>query len=115
MTEHDKGFDTEKWRLYQNACNENSSKDFLIVPGIEYSDQSNAVHIMAWGDLPFLGEGKDSYELLQEIDRLNGVAVMSHPSRRNAWEKYNEIIITFGDKVWSGNMMELLPVRMLLQ
>ena len=113
MTEHDKGFTGEKWQSYQNACKENSSEDFLIVPGIEYSDQSNIVHTMTWGDIPFLGEGKDTNELLCEINRFRGIAVMAHPSRRNAWEKYNEKWVPFllGIEVWNRKYDGVAPSK----
>lgn len=113
MTEHDKTFNDEKWQTYQNACNENSTKDFLIVPGIEYSDRSNIVHTMAWGNIPFLGEEIETYELLCEINKYKGIAVMAHPSRRNAWEKYNEIWTPFlkGIEVWNRKYDGVAPSK----
>src|ERR1700753_43534 len=89
MTEHDLGF-TEARRLeHREACAKASSKDFLVVPGIEYSDAKNLVHILVWGPVPFLGEGVPTGELLQKVAAANGVAVFAHPSRKNAWQTYD--------------------------
>jgi hypothetical protein len=86
MTEHDKGFSAEKWNAYKEACAAASSDGFLVVPGIEYSDSSNTVHILTWGPLPFLGENRETGDLLREVRSLGGVAVLAHPSRKNAWK-----------------------------
>lgn len=84
MAEHDRGFDDSRWRTYREACAQASTADLVLVPGIEYSDPANTVHVPVWGDLPFLGEGLPSAELLREVERLGGVAVLAHPARRRA-------------------------------
>lgn len=88
MAEHDATFDNDRWKAYRKACDEHSSDDFLIVPGIEYSDPLNIVHVLVWGNIPFLGVQRETEELLREVQELQGVAVLAHPSRRQAWQKY---------------------------
>src|SRR3972149_9218864 len=56
MTEHDRGFSEQKWRQYREKCAQVCSEKILVVPGIEYSDATNVVHVLTWGDVPFLGE-----------------------------------------------------------
>lgn len=85
MTEHDRGFTAAKYRSYREACAEVSSDTLLVLPGIEYSDPTNTVHVLVWGLTHFLGEGLPTGSMLEEIRAANGVAVLAHPSRRNAW------------------------------
>jgi len=87
--EHDKFFSDKRWEKYKRACAEASTNKLLIIPGIEYSDIFNVVHIMAWGNMPYLGPIKDIELMLRCIYELNGVSVMSHPSRKYAWKKFN--------------------------
>jgi hypothetical protein len=87
-SEHDESFNNDRWQSYREACIENSSDDFLILPGIEYSDPSNIVHVLVWGNIPFLGAGRETEELLRATKELQAVAVLAHPSRRQAWQNY---------------------------
>ena len=89
MTEHDLGF-TEARRLeHREACAKASSEDILVIPGIEYSDAKNIVHVLVWGPVPFLGEGVPTGEMLAKVAAANGVAVLAHPSRKNAWQTFD--------------------------
>jgi hypothetical protein len=88
MTEHDRGFTAERLEEFRAACAKASSSDFLVVPGIEYSDAENRVHVLVWGSVPFLGEGLPTGEMLEAVRVANGVAVLAHPSRKKAWEKF---------------------------
>jgi hypothetical protein len=88
MTEHDRGFTAERLEQFRAACAKASSSDFLVVPGIEYSDAENRVHVLVWGLVPFLGEGLPTSEMLESVRTANGVAVLAHPSRKKACEKF---------------------------
>jgi len=57
-----------------------------MITVIEYSDASNQVHILVWGDVPFLGENLPTGETLRKVKEAGGVAVLAHPFRRNAWQ-----------------------------
>jgi len=85
MTEHDRGFTAARLLEYREACARASSADLLVVPGLEYSDAANRVHVLVWGGVPFLGEGLSTNEMLDGVKAANGVAVLAHPSKRNAW------------------------------
>lgn len=110
-TEHDMTFDNSRWQSYRKACIENSTDDFLIVPGIEYSDKLNMVHVLVWGDIPFLGAGRETEALLQEVKELRGLAVMAHPSRRNAWQKYKShwAPLLLGMEQWNRKVDGVAP------
>jgi hypothetical protein len=101
MTEHDRGFTQDRLLEYRDVCAQRSSDQVLVVPGIEYSDAENMVHVLVWGPLPFLGEGRSTSELLPKVRQYNGLAVLAHPSRRNAWQLF--------DPAWS---VDLLGIEM---
>jgi PHP domain len=86
MTEHDRGFSASRLRQYREACAAASTNEILIVPGIEYSDAANRVHVLVWGDVPFLGEELPTSEMLKAAKAADGVAVLAHPSRKSAWQ-----------------------------
>jgi len=88
MTEHDRGFTPVRFAEYREACEEVSSDEILLVPGIEYSDAANRVHVLVWGSVPFLGEGLATGEMLEAVHSAGGVAVLAHPSRRDAWKSF---------------------------
>lgn len=89
LTEHDRGFDEDRFEAFRNACAEAGTDELLLIPGIEYSDVDNIVHILTWGSVPFLGEGTPTTDLLKAIKAANGIAVLAHPSRRDAWRKFD--------------------------
>jgi hypothetical protein len=89
MAEHDRGFSEDRWQAYREACGEASRRGALLVPGIEYSDASNVVHLPVWGDVPFLGEGLDPGELLPRAAELGASSVFAHPARRDAAEEFD--------------------------
>lgn len=84
MAEHDRTFDEDRWVAYRKQCTKYSSDLFVLVPGIEYSDPDNIVHIVVWGSERFLGKGLDPAELLRRVDEENACAVLAHPGRRGA-------------------------------
>jgi hypothetical protein len=88
MAEHDRTFDEARWREYCAACAAASSR-VLLVPGMEYGDEDNTVHIPVWGEgLPFLGRGRPTLELLQAARAAGGAAVFAHPWRRDAVSRF---------------------------
>jgi hypothetical protein len=88
MTEHDRGFSTRRLEEFRAACAAASSQKILIVPGIEYSDAANRVHVLVWGPVPFLGEGLSTSEMLDAVHDAGGLAVLAHPTRREAWKSF---------------------------
>ncbi len=97
ITEHDRGFSEQRRLEHREACREASSSKILLLPGIEYSDGSNCVHILVWGDVPFVGADVDTGILLSAVAAAGGVAVLAHPSRKEAWRKF--------DPSWASNLV----------
>jgi predicted metal-dependent phosphoesterase TrpH len=89
MSEHDRSFDQRRWTQYQDACQDASTGGITLIPGIEYEDGDGVVHTPVWGaDVPFLGAGLPTLELLRAAHDKGGVAVLAHPWRRNAISRY---------------------------
>ncbi len=103
MAEHDRTFDEDRWAAYQEQCAGHSSERFLLVPGIEYSDPDNVVHIVVWGSADFLGAGLDSTELLRRVGEANACAVLAHPERRNAAQRlqHTDLRNLLGIELWN--------------
>jgi hypothetical protein len=89
LTEHDQGFDESKRLRHRDACQRASTEEILLVPGIEYSDPSNVIHLLVWGDVPFVGSGAEPERVLSAARACGGVAVFAHPSRKEAWKRFN--------------------------
>jgi hypothetical protein len=103
MSEHDRGFDAERWAAYQEECARVSTPHFLVVPGIEYSSPDNVLHVPVWGQLPFLGESLDTDDLLPAVGEHGGSAVFAHPSRARAWERFRPEWVPnlLGIEIWN--------------
>jgi len=88
MTEHDRGFSVERLNQYREACAKASTDEIFVMPGIEYSDRSNRVHVLVWGPVPFLGEGLPTGQMLEAVQAAGGLAVLAHPSRKEVWKSF---------------------------
>lgn len=89
MSEHSRGFSAAKWDEYVSACAAASSDRVTLVPGIEYGDNEDVVHIPVWGAVPFFGEMPRIGALLADVNEAGGTAVWAHPWRRDAWRRFD--------------------------
>jgi hypothetical protein len=89
MSEHSRGFTATKWSEYVDACKQASTDSVLLVPGMEYNDEADVVHIPVWGDVPFFGPAPPIGQLLQDVAQAGGAAVWAHPWRRDAWRVFD--------------------------
>lgn len=103
LCEHDRGFDADRWQDYRQACAEASTGRTLLVPGIEYSDPSNTVHVSVWGVLPFLGEALETNDLVRRVREAGGVSVLAHPARRDALDILDDESLSYltGVELWN--------------
>jgi hypothetical protein len=105
MCEHDRGFSGERLSAYIEQCASVSDSDSstLLVPGIEYADERDKVHIPVWGDVPFLGEGVSTGSLLQAVSERDGVSVLAHPRRHDAWKTVDQdwLRLCTGLEIWT--------------
>jgi len=113
LAEHDRGFDEDRWRAYRRACAAASTDRVLLVPGIEYSDRTNAVHVTVWGSERFLGEAVETGELLRRTAAAGAVAVLAHPDRRGVGARVPDewLDALTGVEVWNRKYDGLAPGR----
>ena len=88
MCEHSRGWTARRYGDYVAACAAASRDGLLLVPGIEYEDEDNVVHVAVWGHLPFFGATPEIGELLGEVAAAEGISVLAHPGRREAWRRF---------------------------
>ena len=114
MTEHDRGFTETRLLQYREACSAVSSDKLLVIPGIEYSDADNRVHVLVWGPVPFLGEGLPTRQMLEAVRAHHGVAVLAHPARKSAWKLYEPewADLLLGIEAWNRKYDGWAPGRM---
>ncbi len=111
MSEHDIGFDEKRWADYQAACAAAGNNTVLLVPGMEYSDKENRVHVLVWGNLPFLGEGCSTGDLLEQVAHHGGSAFLAHPTRRDAWRDPTWAGRLTGVEIWNRKYDGVAPSR----
>lgn len=113
LAEHDRGFDDARWEAYQGACAAASTSEIILVPGIEYSDPTNTVHVPVWGASPFLGEGVETGELLRRAQAAGGMATIAHPKRRDALSRIEPDWLgrLFGIELWNRKYDGIAPNR----
>ena len=101
--EHCQSLDGESWTRYRAECARLSTPGFLVLPGIEYRDADNVVHIPTWGDLPHLGDRLPIGDLVTRVSSAGGVAIMAHPGRRGAWQRFDDAWVEHlsGVEVWN--------------
>ena len=117
MSEHSRGFTSTKWQEYIEACRQVSSERLLLVPGIEYGDQDDVVHIPVWGPVPFFGDGLPTGKLLQDVNDAAGIAIWAHPWRRNAWDRFESSWLEHlaAVEVWNRKYDGIAPSRAALR
>jgi predicted metal-dependent phosphoesterase TrpH len=112
MAEHDRGFDADRWDAYRQACAEAGDGRILLVPGMEYEDADNVVHVPVWGEgMPYLGHGRPTHEVLQAARDQGAVAVLAHPWRRNALERFDPDWVPFlaAVEIWNRHYDGVAP------
>ena len=103
MTEHDTGFDPVSYEAYRTACAAASTNRCRLIPGIEYSSESNDVHILTWGVPRFLGEHRAVSATLDDVAEAGGAAIFAHPIRREAFRLFDHAWVDrlSGIEVWN--------------
>ena len=117
MSEHSRGFSAAKWQEYMQACAEASTSRVTLVPGIEYGDEDDVVHIPVWGRVPFFGEAPAISALLGDVAAAGGTAVWAHPWRRDAWRRFDPSWRQHlrGIEVWNRKYDGIAPNRRSLE
>ncbi len=111
MSEHDTGFDGERFSDYLAECRAAGTARCALVPGIEYSCPDNDVHILVWGLDRFLGASRPVLDTLRDVAERGGVAVLAHPDRRSVWRLYSPDWRPYlaGVEIWNRKADGLAP------
>lgn len=89
LCEHCRTFDRDRWRRHVDACRIASDGGATLVPGIEYADPDNVVHLPVWGLDDFVGAEVPTEAVLERLrDAGDTFAVLAHPARRDAWRRF---------------------------
>lgn len=102
MCEHCRTFDEKRWQDYCQACHE-ACIGAQLIPGIEYSDPDNIVHLPTWGLRNFVGSHVESNYVITAVKQQNAVCIFAHPSRKNAWSRFNKswVDVLTGYEAWN--------------
>lgn len=113
MSEHDTGFDPDRWPEFVAECAAASANGCRLFPGIEYSSPENDIHILTWGLDRFLAEHRPVSETLNRVAEEGGVAVFAHPLRRDAWKLYDPAWtpLLSGIELWNRKTDGVAPSR----
>lgn len=113
ITEHDRGFTDERRRAHREACSEASTENILLIPGIEYSEPTNTIHMLVWGDVPFFGAGMGTHCVLEQAAERGALCVFAHPSRKAAWTLFQREWLKHlaGIEVWNRKADGWSPSR----
>ena len=111
MSEHDTGFEGERFSEYLDECRAAGTARCALVPGIEYSCPDNDVHILVWGLDRFLGASRPVLDTLRDVAEQGGIAVLAHPVRRAAWRLYSPDWRPYlaGIEIWNRKADGLAP------
>ena len=113
MAEHDRGFDQAKLDDYRAACAHATTERILIVPGIEYSDPDNTVHLPTWGAAEFLGEDQPTDHTLDAAAEHGAAVLLAHPTRKNAIDRFEPgwVERLMGVEIWNRKTHGFRPSR----
>ncbi|MFI5896544.1 PHP domain-containing protein [Actinoplanes sp. NPDC051513] len=113
LADHSREFEASRLDEYAAECAAASTGDVLLVPGIEYNDPDNVVHVPVWGQVPFYGATPGIGELLGKVAADGGIAVLAHPWRREAWKRYDPAWtpLLAGVEIWNRKYDGLSPNR----
>ena len=117
MAEHDRTFDDARWTEFRAACAVASAHGALLVPGIEYSDADNRVHVPIWGAHEFLGAERPTLDLLTDARAVGATSMIAHPARRDAWRTLAPECFELADaiEVWNRKYDGWAPSRIGLE
>jgi predicted metal-dependent phosphoesterase TrpH len=106
MSEHNNRLNDEQVAAFVKRCDELSDDRLLIVPGLELAFDSNRVHLLAYGIRTYIDsmhEGCTFQELVRATREAGGLAVLAHPSHKQAVERLSpdDLRQVDGVEIWN--------------
>jgi hypothetical protein len=87
MAEHNNFMNEEQTAALVRRCAELSDEALLVVPGLELAFSANRIHLLAFGVRHYIDSSSNDVSFASLIDRIHaedGIAVLAHPSHRQA-------------------------------
>lgn len=81
LTDHSQDVQEDQFALLREQCQKLSESDFVLIPGLEYSCESE-VHIMGIG-IENMTRATGYVEVIDHIHAHGGMAVLAHPTKAN--------------------------------
>jgi hypothetical protein len=100
MSEHSDTLNEEKMAQHVKDCEEATTSDCLIIPGIEFTCENN-LHLVGLG-VQHYTDTKDPWKVSEFIRRQNGIAVFAHPRRYNYQIPAKLADVLHGIEVWNA-------------
>ena len=106
MSEHNNFMTAADMERFVKRCDELSDDALLIVPGLELAFDANRIHLLAFGVRKYIGSvGPECTfaSLVTAIREAGGVAVLAHPSHRQAIERIDpgDLDALDGIEIWN--------------
>lgn len=100
MTEHSDTLDHGQVKRFRDECEEASTADCLIIPGIEFTCVGN-LHLIGLGIQRF-HSSKDPIVISQFIRQEQGVAIIAHPKRYDYKISEKLLAAVNGIEIWNA-------------
>jgi hypothetical protein len=106
MSEHNNFLDAKQVSAFVERCASLSDERLLIVPGLELSLDENRVHLLAYGIREYVASsapGTSVGVLVRRIHELGGLAVLAHPSHKEAFNRVSaaDLDVLDGMEIWN--------------
>lgn len=93
MSDHNNRMDSAQVAALVERCKSLSDEKLLIIPGLELAFDSNRVHLLAYGIEQFIdsmGPSCTFRSLVDQVHAAGGLAVLAHPSHRQAADRLTD-------------------------
>jgi predicted metal-dependent phosphoesterase TrpH len=106
MSEHNNTLDQSRVDALTARCAELSDGNLLIIPGLELAFDNNCVHLLAYGIRRYIGsvgEACTFKSLVDQIHEQGGLAVLAHPSHKDACSRVDaaDLERVDGIEIWN--------------
>lgn len=101
ITEHNDNLDSKRTKAIEQSCQELSSDDFVIIPGIEVRCKGD-IHLLSIGRIAEYEKDASLSENINRSHELGNLAIIAHPAL-DFLKQYPEIMRTIdGFEVWNN-------------
>ena len=113
ICEHNRNFSDKKFKSLIKECDNLSDDKVLLIPGIEYEDADNIIHICTFGLKNLISEYSSINDLLQKVVKENGIAVYAHPEGKHSYKKIDKNVFSLlnGIEVWNRKEDGIKPSK----